>query len=63
VRRSWVEVLVNPLGEGGGAKAEGGEVKSQSQAGVWDGTVKICLGRRGLSERRLAYFLYVGRRI
>ena len=40
MRRSWVEVLVNPLGEGGGAKVEGGEVKSQSQAGVWIGTVK-----------------------
>ena len=33
MRRSWVEVLVNPLGEGGGAKVKGGEVKSQSQAG------------------------------
>jgi hypothetical protein len=34
VRRSWVEVLVNPLGESGGGNVEGGEVKSQSQAGV-----------------------------
>jgi hypothetical protein len=44
VRRSWVDVLVNPFGECGGGNVEGGDVKSQSQAGVWVGTVKVCLG-------------------
>jgi hypothetical protein len=63
VRSSWVDVLVNPLGECGGGNVEGGDIKSQSQAGVLVGTVMICLGGRGLIERRLAYFLYLGRRI
>jgi hypothetical protein len=44
VRRSWVEVLVNSLGEIGEGNVEGGEVKSQSQAGVWVGTMNVCLG-------------------
>ena len=37
-------MLVKPLGSGGGENVDGGEVKSQSQAGVWVGTVKIHLG-------------------
>jgi hypothetical protein len=56
---------VKPLGEDGGENlVEGGEMKSQSQARVWVGTVKACLvAEVHLIERRLAYFLCLDRRI